>query len=88
MKISFVSVEDGITSIGLRKMASLARTIIPDTKVYYIVPANLYSPINWLKPKAEKKGFSEKDLEKIAKELVKADMVCFSSMTPFADMTK
>lgn len=88
MKISFVSVEDGLTSIGFRKMASIVRTFTPDTQVYYIVPENLYSPLNWLKPKSAKKGFSDEDLEKISKELVKADMVCFSSMTPFADITK
>ena len=46
MKIVFVSVENGIISIGFRKVVSFAKMIQPDIEVCYITPSNMYSHIS------------------------------------------
>jgi radical SAM superfamily enzyme YgiQ (UPF0313 family) len=89
MKISFVSVEDGITALGFRKMAALARSIHPATEVCYIPLTNAYNPIRFLmKPGQHDRIYSDADMGKIASHLAKADLVCFSSMTAYSDLTK
>lgn len=88
-KINFVSVDNGIITIGFRKMSSLARTIHPNVVVNFVVPVSLYSPLNIIfNPSAIDKDFQESEVDAIAKHLAEADMVCFSSMTPFAKLTK
>jgi hypothetical protein len=46
MKIIFCSVENGIISIGFRKMASFAKQIHPNIEVCYVTPSNMYSRID------------------------------------------
>lgn len=87
MKISVISIESGIVTVGFRKMASLIRSINPETEVCYIVPTNQMSLYSFLTGKCTSQ-ISSKDIENIAQHLAKADMVAFSSMTPFADLTK
>jgi len=89
MKIVFVSVENGIISIGFRKVVSFAKTIQPDIEVCYITPSNMYSPVDAIVNFGNTSNdLPEKDTREVAKYLSKADMLCFSSMTPFADLTK
>jgi len=89
MKIVFVSVENGIISIGFRKVVSFAKMIQPDIEVCYITPSNMYSPVDAIVNFGNTSNdLPEKDTREVAKYLSKADMLCFSSMTPFADLTK
>ena len=90
MKIKFVSVEDGIYAIGFRKVAAVARSIKPETEIYYISPrGSVLSFFNLLfKPGKHDYELSTGDVERICTELADADMVCFSSMTSFAELTK
>ena len=89
MKIIFVSVENGIISIGFRKVVSFAKMIQPDIEVCYITPSNMYSPVDAIVNFGNTNSdLPEKDAREVAKYLSKADMLCFSSMTPFADLTK
>ena len=93
MNISFVSVEDGITNLGFRKMAALARSINPSTEVIYIPLHNTYSPISFLLAGGGAGGgsgnmYSDADLDRMASHLSKADLVCFSAMTQYSDLTK
>ena len=89
MNIIFVSVEDGITALGFRKMASFARSIHPSTEVCYIPLTNQYNPLRFLiKPGQHDRIYSDADLDEIASHLAKADLVCFSSMTAYSDLTK
>lgn len=89
MKISFVSIENGIIAIGFRKMASMVRSIHPETEVCYISPEKILSFYSWLGKSGKIDGsIPIQDLENIARHLSEADMVCFSSMTPFAELTK
>ena len=89
MKIIFVSVENGIISIGFRKIVSFAKVIHPEIEVCYITPSNMYSAVDAIVNFGNTNSdLPEKDVKKVAEYLGKADMVCFSSMTPFADLTK
>lgn len=89
MNISFVSIEDGITALGFRKMAAFARSIHPSTEVCYIPLTNPYNPLRFLmKPGQHDRIYSDVDLDEIASHLAKADLVCFSSMTAYSDLTK
>jgi len=83
MNVKFVSVEDGITALGFRKVASIARKLDPKTKIYFIITGNFYSLQTFLFP-AAKGEFSTSDYQRIAKELSDADLLCFSSMSPAA----
>ena len=89
MKISFVSIEDGITALGFRKMASFARSIHPSTEVCYLPLTNAYNPLRFLfKPGEHDRVYSDADLDSIASHFAKSDLVCFSSMTAYSDLTK
>ncbi len=82
-----MSVENGIVSIGFRKMASYARVFCPDIEVCYITPTNLCSPIEAIVNFGNvNTDLPTKDIKRIAEYLANADMVCFSSMTPLADL--
>lgn len=87
MKISFVSIESGIITVGFRKMASGVRSLQPEAEICYIVPTNQMSLYSFLTGRCISE-ISENDLENISRHLAKADLVAFSSMTPFADLTK
>lgn len=89
MKISFVSIGSDIQANGFRKMASLARFIHPNVEVYYIVIPNPYFNTNIFQKSGEFNfRFSDNDLGEISNHLAKADMVCFSSMSLYAKITK
>lgn len=81
LKIKFVSVEEGINALGFRRVAAVARKLNPDINIYFVTPGNLYSFSNHLFP-SHKSTFTNKDINLIAKELAKSDLLCFSSMTP------
>ena len=89
MKIIFCSVENGIISIGFRKMASFVKEIHPNIEVCYVTPSNMYSRIDAVVNFGNTNNeMPTKDIKVIAKYLATADIVCYSSMTPFADLTK
>ncbi|MGA2527201.1 MAG: radical SAM protein [Smithellaceae bacterium] len=89
MKLTFVSIEDSITAIGFRKMAAIARQIHPETQVSYIVPTGKRAFLKLIFRKdASEPTMSNDDIKNIGDYLAGFDMVCFSSMTPFADITK
>jgi anaerobic magnesium-protoporphyrin IX monomethyl ester cyclase len=87
MKINFVSIEGSIITVGFRKMASLMRAIHPETEVDFIVPTNQMSALSFLLGRCNS-DMSDDDLNTMSQHLAKADLVAFSSMTPYADLTK
>ena len=50
MKIIFVSVESGITALGFRKVAAIARSLNSETDICFIPVDNLYSFISHIFP--------------------------------------
>lgn len=81
IKVKLVSIEDGVTALGFRRIVAIARKLNPSIDVYFITTGNLYSLITHLIPSFAIK-ITNKDIENIASELAKADLLCFSSMTP------
>ncbi|MCX5848708.1 MAG: radical SAM protein [Deltaproteobacteria bacterium] len=70
-------------------MAAIARANHPETEVCYIVPMGFRKFFKLLfKHDDITAGLSDNSLESIGRHFSKSDMVCLSSMTPFADVTK
>ncbi len=89
MRIQLVSLEDGITSCGFRKMAAYVRRINPDTEPVY-VSTNRYRTLRaGIKGTYGGKGeLGDEEVDEIAQGLVGSDLVGFSSMTGYADLTR
>ncbi len=83
MKIKFISVEEGITALGFRKVVSVAKGLNSDTEIYFITTGNLYSLKTHIFP-STREEFRNVDYRRIAKKLSDSDLICFSSMTPSA----
>ena len=81
--MAFVSVESGITALGFRRVASVARHLNPATEIYFIAVNNLYSLLHHIFP-AKKSEFNAEDAEIVGRQLAQKDLVCFSSMTASA----
>lgn len=89
MHIKMVCLEDGITSCGFRKMAAYVAKLNPDTESCYISTNRFKSLSNLLKGTFGTEGdLSDEGVEEIAEHLAKADMVGFSSMTGYAELTR
>jgi radical SAM superfamily enzyme YgiQ (UPF0313 family) len=84
MKIAFVSVESGITALGFRRVAAVARRIDPETDIYFIAVDNLYSLLSHVFP-TRAAGFNGDDAELVGRHLAAYDLVCFSTMTASAN---
>ena len=78
-----VSVEQGISALGFRRIAAIARQLDPSADICFIPVGNLYSMITHIFPRYGK-VLQETDNQVIADDLATADLVCFSSLTPSA----
>ncbi len=65
IKVKLVSIEDGITALGFRRIVAIARKLNPSIDVYFITTGNLYSLITHLIPSFAIK-ITNKDIENIA----------------------
>jgi radical SAM superfamily enzyme YgiQ (UPF0313 family) len=89
MRINMVSLEDGIIASGFRKMAGFMEKVNPDTHVYYVGTPRYRSVWKSLmRNLGDNPGFGPDQIDEIAQGLAKADVVAFSSMTGYSDLTK
>ncbi len=89
MKVSLVSLEDGIMACGFRKMAAYAERLNPETRTYFVSTDNYRSLLAALKGDQGGGGvLTPEYVDEIAQELATSDLVGFSSMTGYADLTK
>ncbi len=90
MKIKLVGLEDGFTCYGFRKIAAWIERLNPDTTVHYVSTdagrASLLKSVT--RDFGEVDGFGAEHIDEIAAGLADADIVAFSSMTGYADLTK
>ena len=88
MQVRMVSLEDGITSCGFRKMAAFVAGLNEDTQACYVT-TNRYRGIrNALFGGLGSGGELDDDqVDEIAQGLTGADLIGFSSMTGYADLT-
>lgn len=88
MRIRMISLEDGITACGFRKMAAYVRRLDADTEAIYVSTSRwstISSAIKGTIGDAPEMGPDE--IDEIAQDLRHADVVGFSSMTGYADLT-
>ena len=89
MQIKLVSLEDGITSCGFRKMAAFVSRINEDTESCYVSTNRYRSIRNGLRGTLGSAGSLEpEDIDLAARDLIKSDLVGFSSMTGYSDLTR
>ena len=90
MRIKLVSLEDGITSSGFRKMAAYAKGINADTTGCYVSTNRYYRSVRaGLRGTLGEAGdLNDEAVDEIAHGLADADIVGFSSMTGYANLTK
>jgi radical SAM superfamily enzyme YgiQ (UPF0313 family) len=89
MKIKLVSLEDGITSCGFRRMASYISGINADTEACYVSTAQYRTIRGALKGSAgDEAHLGDAEIDQIARHLAGADLVGYSSMTGYADLTR
>ncbi|MCA1678837.1 MAG: cobalamin-dependent protein, partial [Actinobacteria bacterium] len=89
VRIKLVSLEDGITSCGFRKMAAFVARINDDTESCYVSTNRYRSIRNGLRGTLGSAGSLEpEDIDQAARGLIDADVVGFSSMTGYAGLTR
>jgi anaerobic magnesium-protoporphyrin IX monomethyl ester cyclase len=89
MRMKMVCLEDGITSCGFRKMAAFVAQLNPDTESCYVSTNRWKSLPNLIRGTFGTEGeLNDDGIDEIAQHLAKADMVGFSSMTGYADLTR
>jgi radical SAM superfamily enzyme YgiQ (UPF0313 family) len=89
MKIHMVSLEDGITATGFRKMAGFVERLNKDTKFFYIGTRSYRSFWkSFSRSMGNTREFSDADVDAMARGLSGADIVGLSSMTGYSALTK
>lgn len=89
MRVSMVSMEDGIMACGFRKFAGQVERLIPEARFYFVSTHNIRSLTRVLLGKAGAGGDLEGEVVvEIAQELAQNDLLGFSSMTGYADLTR
>lgn len=89
MKIHMISLEDGITAIGFRKIASYVERLNSDTKIFYVGTRSYRSFWkSFSRAMGDAREFTADDVDEIAQGLADADIIAFSSMSGYSDLTK
>ena len=89
MRIHLVSLEDGITATGFRKIAAYVEKLNAETNVFY-VGTQRYRSLwkSFVRKMGETRSFGDTEIDEIAHGIAAADVVAFSSMTGYSDLTK
>ena len=87
MKTQMVCLEDGITSCGFRKMAAYVAQLEPGTESVYISTERYRSVKAAVRGMGDKGRMPDEQVDEIAQGLKGSDLVGFSSMTGYADLT-
>jgi anaerobic magnesium-protoporphyrin IX monomethyl ester cyclase len=81
MRIKLVSVESGISAIGFRRIAAIAKaSSVHEVEICFVPTENRYSAFAFMFPNCNS-VLNEKDIIKIGRYLSDADVVAFSSMS-------
>ena len=89
MRIKMVCLEDGITSCGFRKMAAYVTGVNPDTEARYVSTNRFRRFGNNVLGRFGSVGELDDDsVDEVAQGLVGNDLVGFSSMTGYSDLTR
>ena len=85
-----VCLEDGITGCGFRKLSAYAARLNPETEVYYVTTTHQYKTVrNAINGSRGAGGdLSDGEVDEVAHGLLGSDLIGFSSMTGYADLTR
>jgi anaerobic magnesium-protoporphyrin IX monomethyl ester cyclase len=87
LKVKLVCLEDGITSCGFRKIAAHVARRNADTEALYVTTGRYRGIKAALFGLGSGGGLKDDQVDEIAQSLVGSDLVGFSSMTGYADLT-
>jgi len=90
LRIKLVSLEDGITSCGFRKIAAYIARVNPETESYYVSTTKQFLSIrNAIRGTfGENVEVGDQQVDEIARGLADADLLGFSAMTGYAGLTR
>jgi radical SAM superfamily enzyme YgiQ (UPF0313 family) len=89
MRIKMVCLEDGITSCGFRKMAAFAARLNGETQSHYISTNRFARFLNNVRGQFGTIGeLSDDGIDEVAQGLKGTDIIGFSSMTGYSDLTR
>ena len=88
VKVKLVNVEDGIISNGFRKMAAFVERLNEDTHTYFVSTQDTRSISTKLLTRYDSTQLGTEEIDEIAENLADADLVGFSSMTAYSDLTR
>jgi len=90
VRIKLVSLEDGITSCGFRKIAAYIARVNPETESYYVSTTKQFLSIrNAIRGTfGENVEVGDQQVDEIARGLAGADLLGFSAMTGYAGLTR
>ncbi len=89
MKLKLLVLEDGIIATGFRKMAGFVERLHADTEVCYLSTNHIRSILNYVRGTYGGRGHLDADgIDDVARGLIDADVIGFSSMTGYAVLTK
>jgi radical SAM superfamily enzyme YgiQ (UPF0313 family) len=89
VRVRLVCLEDGITSCGFRKISASVARLVPDTESCYVSTNRYRSVRNAIRGTYGGRGdLGDDEVDEIATGLSGSDVVGFSSMTGYADLTR
>ena len=88
MRVKMVCLEDGITSCGFRKMAAYVERLHPGTESCYISTERYRSVRAAVRGMGDRAVVSDTQVDEIAEGLRGSDLIGFSSMTGYAELTR
>jgi radical SAM superfamily enzyme YgiQ (UPF0313 family) len=87
LRVRMVCLEDGITSCGFRKMAAYAARLHPGTEASYVTTNRYRGVRNALFGLGSGGELTDEQVDEVATGLVGADLIGFSSMTGYSELT-
>jgi len=88
MRTRMVCLEDGITSCGFRKMAAYVAQLHAGTESFYISTERYRSVRTAVRGMGDKAVIGDEQVDEMAQGLADADLIGFSSMTGYAELTR
>jgi anaerobic magnesium-protoporphyrin IX monomethyl ester cyclase len=90
VRIRLLSLEDGITACGFRKLAAYVARLNPDTEACYVTTTGNFKSVRSAVTGARGTAgdLSDEQVDEVAHGLLGAELIGFSSMTGYAQLTR
>ncbi|WP_420905484.1 B12-binding domain-containing radical SAM protein [Candidatus Magnetaquiglobus chichijimensis] len=88
MKLSLLYVGSTLNPYGFRKIGAVAKEILPDTRLYFVMQGFFRSFKNIFKPSSQAEQFQEEELQAMAQSFRDTDILGIATMSTNADSVK